>query len=540
MEIDEVAARILRRYWRILLIAVLVPVAVVAFYYVGRPPMYTSDARLVATDIVPKSAAEADAVTSEARAFATSRNVVADAIDDVRASRDPDAVLPHVSVTGLGSSPIVELSVSDADADTARLLTQSLATRVVEQLGTSRAGGVDTVLRNIDDQLTQLASKRAPLAAAAAAAPRDPVAQNRLAGIDRLISDLSADRNKVSLDAAAIGQPRVVQPAVQPTTADSPGLVPRLGLAALLGLVVGVAISAWVETIRPTVPGAPRVARLLDAPLLGSMAGSAVAAADVGRRVRLAASRAGVRTVVLVGTGRRPLPPRTVAAIAAATLPDTYGPADGTDRGADSPTGADAWTGADTEPIVAVRTATDTGSTADPRAAAGTGTAAGTPASADTEPDTAGEMAGGTGDTEDAPPAAVAAGVDNHSRDNGVPVRVLAGRGGRPLPGETELRLAVRSASVGVDGAPAVVPSGRSTPVAGSAARVTLRRVCAIAELRPGAESNPETSPVGLVVVAAPVSRLSAVRAVRDLLTVSAWPLLGVVAERRSGGGATS
>ena len=534
MEIDEVAARILRRYWRVLLIAVLVPVALVAFYYVGRPPMYTSAARLVATDTVPKSAAEADAVVSEARAFATSRNVVADAIGDAHVSRAPDAVVPQVLVSGLGSSPIVELSVSDPDADTARLLTQALAMRVVEQLGTSRAGGVDTVLRNIDDQLTQLASRRAPLAAAAAAAPRDPVAQNRLAGIDRLISDLSADRNKVSLDAAAIGQPRVVQPALQPTTADSPGLVPRLGLAALLGLVVGVAISAWVETVRPTVPGAPRVARLLDAPLLGSMAGSAVAAADVGRRVRLAASRAGVRTVVLVGTGRRPLPPQIVAAIAAATLPDTYGPADGTERAAEGRTGADSWTGADTEPIAETRPAATTGSTADPRAAADA--AAGGRPAADIAPATGGETESGTGSTEDGAATVLAGGVDNHSRDNGVPVRVLAGRGGRPLPGETELRLAARSASVGLDGAPAAVPSGRSTP----AAPVTLRRVCGISDLGPGAESSPETSPVGLVVVAAPVSRLSAVRAVRDLLTVSAWPLLGVVAERRSGGGATS
>ena len=340
MEIDEVAARILRRYWRVLLAAVLVPVALVAFYYVGRPPMYTADARLVATETMPKSAAEADAVVSEARAFATSRNVVADAIGDAHVDRDAQEVLPRVSVSGLGSSPIVELTVSDADADAAQQLAQALATRVVDQLGISRAGGVDTVLHNIDNQLTQLASKRAPLAAAAAAAPQNPVAQNRLAGIDRLISDLSADRNKVSLDAAAIGQPRVVQPAERPATADSPGLVPRLGLAALLGLLVGIGISAWAETVRPTVPGAARVARLLDAPLLGTAAGGTVAAADVGRRVRLAASRAGVRTVVLVGTGRRPLPPPVVAAIAAATLPETYasGPETGPPRPPDTET----------------------------------------------------------------------------------------------------------------------------------------------------------------------------------------------------------
>ena len=130
--------------------------------------------------------------------------------------------------------------------------------------------------------------------------------------------------------------------------------------------------------------------------------------------------------------------------------------------------------------------------------------------------------------------------MDGHARDNGVATRALAGRGDRPLSGETELRLAALSASVGVSGAPAVLPSGRSTPAARSAAPVILRRVCGVGDLGPGAESSPETAPVGLVVVAAPVSRLSAVRAVRDLLTVSAWPLLGVIAERRTGGGGRS
>lgn len=473
MEIDEVAARILRRYWRLLLVTVLVPVALVGFYYVGRPPTYTSQARLVASDTLPTSTAEADAVVSETRALATSRNVLADAISDAHADRQPDAVLPQVSVSGLGTSPIVELAVSDRDADTARQLAQALADRVVQQLGTSRVGSVDTVLKNIDNQLTQLASRRAPLAAAAAAAPHDPVAQNRLAGIDRLISDLSADRNKVSLDAAAIGQPRVVQPAQQPPAADSAGLVPRLGLAGLLGLVVGVAIAAWAETIRPTVPGASRVARLLDAPLLGTLTGGSVAAADVGRRVRLAAARAGVRTVVLIGTGRRPLPPGVVAAIAAAALTDGDGAA------------------------------------LDPPDPAGAGSA---PAGEDSVPEA----------------------VDGRPRDNGVAAHRPTGR---PLAARSADTLTT-PAPVAADGAPAALPSGRST--LDRAGRVELRRVCGFGDLAPGAESSRETGPVGLVVVAPPVNRLSAVRAVRDLMTISAWPLLGVLAERKGGGGARS
>jgi hypothetical protein len=88
MEIDEVAARILRRYWRLLLVTVLVPVALVGLLLrPAGPPAYTSQARLVASDTLPTSTAEADAVVSETRGFATSRNVLADAISDAHADR---------------------------------------------------------------------------------------------------------------------------------------------------------------------------------------------------------------------------------------------------------------------------------------------------------------------------------------------------------------------------------------------------------------------------------------------------------------------
>jgi uncharacterized protein involved in exopolysaccharide biosynthesis len=192
MEIDEVAARVFRRYWHVLLAAVLLPVAVVTAFYAGQPRVYAATARLVASDTLPKAAAEADAVVSEARAFATTRDVVTAAIGDAQVDRQVDDVLPRISVVGLGSSPLVDISVADGDADVARRLTQALAVRVVKQLNASRLGSAQAVLSNVDNQLTQLASRRAPLARAAELAPQDQTAQGRLAAIDRLISDLAA------------------------------------------------------------------------------------------------------------------------------------------------------------------------------------------------------------------------------------------------------------------------------------------------------------------------------------------------------------
>lgn len=332
MEIDEVAARVFRRYWQVVLAAVLLSVALVAAFYAGQPRMYTATARLVASDTLPKSAAEADAVVSEARAFATTRDVVNEAITDANVDRRIDDVLPRVDVVGLGSSPLVDVSVSDVDAGVSRALTQALASRVVTQLNTSRLGAAQSVLRNVDSQLTQLASKRAPLAEAAEAAPQDQAAQSRLAAVDRLISDLAADRNNLSLQAAATGQPRLVEDAQQPTAPQPRSLIPRLALALLLGLVIGVVVSAALETARPTVPGPGRVARMLGVPMLGRIFATN-AASDLGLRLRLAAAKAEVSTAVLVGTGRKPMPVEFAEAVAATALspvPD--------DNGLDSPT----------------------------------------------------------------------------------------------------------------------------------------------------------------------------------------------------------
>jgi uncharacterized protein involved in exopolysaccharide biosynthesis len=320
MEIDEVAARVFRRYWQVVLAAVLLSVALVAAFYAGQPRMYTADARLVASDSLPKSAAEAEAVVSEARAFATTRDVVTGAITDANVDRRVDDVLPRVSVVGLGSSPLVDVSVSDVDARVSQALTHALAALVVKQLNTSRLGAAQAVLRNVDSQLTQLASRRAPLAAAAEAAPQDQAAQSRLAAVDRLISDLAADRNNLSLQAAATGEPRLVEDAQQPSAPEPQSLVPRLALALLLGLVVGVVVSAALETARPTVPGPGRVARMLGVPMLGRIFATN-AASDLGLRLRLAAAKADVSTAVLVGTGRKPMPPEFAEAVAASALP---------------------------------------------------------------------------------------------------------------------------------------------------------------------------------------------------------------------------
>ena len=324
MEVNEVATRLLRRYWSVLLLAVLLPVVAMGVFVNRQHPTYTSHARILAATTTPRAQAEAAALVSQVQAIATSRDLVAAALKDGNVSADPATVVKHVTVTGLGTSALVDLAYTDERALRAQQITNVLAKAITTQLDTVRIGGLPDVLKNIDDQLTDLASKRAPLAAAVQANPHDLVAANRLSGMDRLISDLSGDRNRLAEEAAAAGHAAVVTSPVVPLDPDPTGLAAKLAIAALLGLALGLIIVGVNEIMRPAVSGATRVGRLLDVPMLGIIKPNPVALADVGRRIRLAARRADVSTVVLVRATRAALTPELVDRIEAATLrPDT-------------------------------------------------------------------------------------------------------------------------------------------------------------------------------------------------------------------------
>ena len=343
MEIDEVVARLTRRYWWILLLAVLVPMAVTGYLVHKSPKEYTAHARVAVSAEVPKSAAEANALTSQVQALATSRDVVAKAMQAAKVTgRDPQDVADHhVAVSGNGTSAIVDLAVSDKDASVAAKLTNSLASGVTSAFDTSRIGNLPSVLASVDKQLLDLSSRRAPIAAQIATLTatdpknaRLPSLQGEEAGIDILISDLSADRNRLAEQLAATGHATVVAAATKPPAADSSELIQKLALAGILGLIVGLIIAALAETIRPTVSGAARLARLLAVPLLGRLEASPAVLQALGRRIRLAARRASITEIVVTNASRGPVPQWAVDRLESVVLQPLQGYASAPDDAA--------------------------------------------------------------------------------------------------------------------------------------------------------------------------------------------------------------
>jgi capsular polysaccharide biosynthesis protein len=312
VEIDEVVARLFRRYWEVVLLCVAIPVAAVALITVRQPLMYSADARIIAGSVVPGSSAESAGIVSQIQGVATGRDAVTTAFSKAHVRRNlNDFIANDISVSGLGSSQVVDLTVTDRNRRVAAQLANTLASEVVTSLNHVGQSGLTAALKAIDGELVKLSQRRAVLAQQVIRDPNNQQLQAKLAGLEEVISNFTGDRGRLLIQAGTQGLAAVIDPPALPAAPQSTALPQKLGLAGLLGLIAGILIASIIETVRPTVPGARWVGRRLGAPLFGdlrSRGGSWEGAPGLDAmalRIRLAAMHAGVSTVALadIGTG---------------------------------------------------------------------------------------------------------------------------------------------------------------------------------------------------------------------------------------------
>ena len=315
MEIDEVAARLLRQYWMLLAICVAVPLAAVSFLIAKQPAVYAASARIITGSVVPQSSAEADAVASQVEALATGRTAVAQALQSAGADRNLSSFIgKNIAVSGLGSSQVIDLTVTDSSPQVAQKVSKILAAEVVGSINNVGQSGLRAALTANDQEIVRLSQRRAVMAGRAAARPQDQQLQAQLAGLDQVIANFTGDRSRLLIQAGTLGLATVIDQPGLPARPESKAAVQKLGLAGLLGLVAGILIASIAETMRPTVPGARRVSRRLSVPALGQLSGedlnggSTPALGELALRCRLAAAHADLRTIALVDTdGKRDL-----------------------------------------------------------------------------------------------------------------------------------------------------------------------------------------------------------------------------------------
>jgi capsular polysaccharide biosynthesis protein len=327
MELNEVVRRIFGEHWRLIVFFVSLGIGVAAGLHLTDARVYTASARVVLDTEDPASRAESTAIADTARAIATSPGQLSEVVEAAHIEgRDVESMARNdVSVSALGSSGVLELSVQDRDPNAAAALANTLAARVIRARLAVTQGQVEDVLNNLGRQIDDLTKKIAAADAAIDAltlqtattpdperanllrSQRDEAARNRDFIVQQR-SVLESERVGLLSSEALRPKPSIISRAVVPRHSDPSRLPSDLALGALLGLVLGIGIAGLLEAFRPTVVGGDALAKEFGAPLLGALPnapdnGEIGDPAAIAARVGVAARAAELEKVALLSVG---------------------------------------------------------------------------------------------------------------------------------------------------------------------------------------------------------------------------------------------
>jgi capsular polysaccharide biosynthesis protein len=323
MELNDALRRIVGQHRRLLGACLLVGL-VLSLLLAPHGRQYSASARLVLDTPDPVARQQSEAISDTARAIATSPSQVGAALRRAGVQRgDPaDFAKQHVAVTALGSSGVLQLTVTDRDSRVAASVANALASSLIRTRLDLTNGAADQALAALEQRSSsltekitktdeklgvlglELATATNPQAADALRVQRDAVQSAR----DFFTQQRSViESERVSLLSARAQRPRasVISTATPPSTPEPSHWAVYVALGIVLGLIMGIGTAGVIETLRPTLVGSETLADELDAALLGTLPAhaSAASAKPVGARLLLAAEAAGVRNVALFGAG---------------------------------------------------------------------------------------------------------------------------------------------------------------------------------------------------------------------------------------------
>ncbi|MGA9347105.1 MAG: hypothetical protein WBV37_18540 [Nocardioidaceae bacterium] len=305
MTIDEVFGRIVRAHVVLLTVCILVPIAFVVWSGRDAAPMWDASVRIQGSTDAPVSATEADGVSSRVLALATTPALVGEALHEAGVQDQPAAFAEHrVSAQRLGESPVVELSVRADDRAAAAAIVASLGRQVTEFMNDGDRAHFTKVVQALDEQIVAAQSLRSELVTQlASAGPSKTVRLNaQLTTSESALAQMAQERASLTVTDAMRGRAVVVD-GTDPTVERVPdSIVPRAGLALLLGLIVGLTAAAGLEVLRPKIPTGRSLSQLLEVPFLGTAA-TGRGLSQLPAMMARAARRQGLSTVVLVGVG---------------------------------------------------------------------------------------------------------------------------------------------------------------------------------------------------------------------------------------------
>jgi capsular polysaccharide biosynthesis protein len=330
MELNDAFQRIFRQHLLVILLIVAVCATGAAVLGLGEKPSYTASTRLVLDTQDPQSSTGSTVIGDTAKAIATSPVEVAAALSQAHiADRNPTEVAKQVSVSPLGTSGVLQLSVTDSKPAYARALANALAQEVIQTRSTVNTRRIDQISADLDGRIRVLNQRIAGADAAVDQFNRQLAAGQTGTAAARLRAQIDSESRLRDFDAEQRGvlvserlgllstdalrpQASVISQATLPRHADASRRVPDLMLGLLLGLILGIGAAALIETFKPTLHGADMLAREFGTSYLGTIPANAgeeeadLATEPITLVLRLAAERAGVRSVSLLAAVRDP------------------------------------------------------------------------------------------------------------------------------------------------------------------------------------------------------------------------------------------
>lgn len=332
VELNEAVRRILRGHLKLIVGLVLLGVVPGVVVYFASGATYVASARVQLGTPDPQDAAQAVAIADTARAIVTSPSLVQKAINQADVNRTVPGVTNAVAVAPLGSSGVVELSVTDTQPGVAADLANQLASSLIQvrtdnsrgasqlpvlkaqiDADTKQIAGIDARSAELTNQLQSLGGVPVSPANEAAVSLQVQIVTNQLnaiaqerSSVVQELSTLQQRRDALLQNSAGNEGPAVIQAATPPTSPDRSKLPIDVALGAVIGLVLGIAIATLVEVFRPTLVGRRALANLLEVPVIGHLEGGSPAIftnlpSPLTQRLELAARAAGIQVIRLIG-----------------------------------------------------------------------------------------------------------------------------------------------------------------------------------------------------------------------------------------------
>jgi capsular polysaccharide biosynthesis protein len=304
MELPSAFRTLVGSHRVLLAICIAIPLLAVGLISAGETTLYTATARVQATNATRGSDTETSSVLNLVRGVATSPNVIRRALRDagIRGHNAVNIAAHDISLTSLGSSPVIDMGVIDPKPAVAQRLAGSLADEVVKFLRNDSQQQQLQLMSQLRRQQNSLAQQRTRISNELNAANNPDEVRTlstALSNVEQQYTQTSGALQQLEVTTAAASSAAVI---ARPTTATrvSSSEVLRLVLAAFGGLVVGLLLAALREMVKPRVVDARNAARQLDAPLLGKVTNESLDALTA-LSVRRAAERADVTTLAIAG-----------------------------------------------------------------------------------------------------------------------------------------------------------------------------------------------------------------------------------------------